>query len=87
MEVNSILGQKIDSYGSESTLDESAKINLLYARKDQEKVDKKWEKVYKKLNELKKEEDRFDKKLNPQKITKQAKKDKTKTLSDILKKK
>ena len=87
LEENSILGQKIDSYGSESTLDESAKINLLYAQKDQERVDQKWKKVYKKLKELKEEEDRFNKNLHQQKINKQDKCDKAKTLSDILKKK
>lgn len=84
---SSILKQKIESYGSESTLDESARINLLYAQKDQERVDQKLKKVYKKLKELKEEEDRFHKNLHPQKITKQDKCDKTKTLSDILKKK
>ena len=82
-----ILKQKIESYGSESTLDESARINLLYTQKDQERVDQKLKKVYKKLKELKEEEDRFYKNLHPQKITKQDKCDKTKTLSDILKKK
>ena len=39
------------------------------------------------IEKLDKEEERFDKKLHPQKITKQVKKDKTRTLSDILKKK
>lgn len=84
---SSILKQKIESYGSEPTLDESARINLLYAQKDQERVDQKLKKVYKKLKDLKEEENRFYKNLHPQKITKQDKCDKTKTLSDILKKK
>ena len=87
LEENSVLEQKIESYGLESTLDESAKINLLYAQKDQERLDKRWKNVYNKFEKLDKEEERFDKKLHPQKITKQVKKDKTRTLSDILKKK
>lgn len=58
------LKSKISSFGPEDTLDESAKINLLYAHKDQEKIERKIDKIRRKFKELDEEEKRFDRKLH-----------------------
>lgn len=87
LDETSRLEQKIESFDPEKELDESAKINLLYAQKDQEKVDQKWKRIHKKFKELESEENRFDRNLHPKKATRQVKSDKVKTLLDKLKKK
>lgn len=67
LDENSTLESKINSFGPEDTLGESAKINLLYARKDQEKIERKFDKIRRKFKELNEEEKRFDRKLHPPK--------------------
>ncbi len=67
LDENSTLESKISSFGPEDTLGESAKINLLYARKDQEKIERRFDKVRRKFKELDEEEKRFDRKLHPPK--------------------
>lgn len=67
LDENSTLESKISSFGPEDTLGESAKINLLYARKDQEKIERRFDKVRRKFKELDEEEKCFDRKLHPPK--------------------
>ena len=87
LEDGRILKEKIDSFGPYETLEESARIDLHYIQKKQEKVSQRWKKVQKQLNELVDEEIRFDRNLHPQKAIRQIKSDKSKTLSDKLKRK
>ena len=87
LEESHIIKNKIDSYGPNASLNQSARINLHYEQKKQEKVGKRWKIVQKQLNELVDEEIRFDRNLHPQKAKRQDKNDKTKTLSDKLKRK
>ena len=87
LEDGRILKEKIDSFGPYETLEESARIDLHYVQKKQEKVSQRWKKVQKQLNELVDEEIRFDRNLHPQKAIRQIKSYKSKTLSDKLKRK
>ena len=83
----SSLAKKIESFGPEESLDTNAKINLQYAKQDQEKNDRKWKKVNTKMRELNDEEIRFDRGLHPKKQTSKTKKNvQTKNLSHLLKK-
>ena len=87
LEESHIIKNKIDSYGPNASLNQSARINLHYEQKKQEKVGKRWKIVEKQLNEIVDEEIRIDRNLHPQKAKRQDKNDKTKTLSDKLKRK
>lgn len=87
LEEDLILKKKIESYGTNNTLDKSARINLHYEQKKQEKIKQKLKKVQNKLKKLGDEEIRFNRNIHPPKTTKQVKTDKTKTLSDKLRNK